>query len=326
MRYRVLGRTGLKVSELGVGGHEYRRPLPTTLGRWGEVDMEKFVRTQPERTRLIKRAIDAGANYFDPTHIEEVKSLGSALKELGVKEDTHVSIMILGLFGKMAESSRSKWRQIIIDDVEEKLKSLQMDYADILTILFPERNYSPERLTAALEVFSELKEEGGIGFFGASTHEPRFLAELMRRHDCFDMVMVRYNYHLQEAHDAIFPLAKALEVGVVVIKPFAWPYYGIPFMRFGPVEAEEGPYTPAQTGLHWILKSPEVSTVVAGMNSQAELEENQTAFTKEGQIDEGLLDRYLKAAQSTQGKQKLRKMLSDPAVDIRFFAERALSE
>ncbi|MFB0503843.1 MAG: aldo/keto reductase [Candidatus Bathyarchaeia archaeon] len=272
----------MKVSELGVGGHEYRRSLPTSLGRWGEIDMEKFTRTQPERTRLIKRAIDAGVNYFDPTHLEEVKSLGSALKELGVKEDIHVSVMVLGLFGKMAESSCSKWRQIIIEDVEEKLKSLQMNYADILTILFAERNYSPERLTAALEVFSELKEEGRIGFFGASTHEPRFLAELMRRHDCFDMVMVRYNYHLQEAHDAIFPLAKALEVGVVVIKPFAWPYYGIPFMRFGPVEAEEGPYTPAQTSLHWILKSPEVSTVVAGMNSQAELEENQTAFTKEG--------------------------------------------
>ena len=326
VRYRILGRTGLKVSELGFGGHEYRRPLPTTLGRWGEIDMEKFLRAQPERNRLIKRAIEAGVNYFDTTHEEEAKSLGLALKELRVRDDIHLSIMILGLFNKMAESPRSQYRQIIIDDVEEKLKSLQTDYADILTLLFPERNYSRERMAAALEVFKEIKEKEKIGFLGASSHEPRFLAELMRQYDCFDMVMVRYNYHLQEPRDVIFPLAKVLEVGVVVIKPFAWPYYGIPFMRFGPVEEEEGPYTPAQTSLRWILASPEVATVVAGVNSQAELEENLAAITKEAQIDEEVLDQYLKVAQSPQAKEKLRKMLRDPAIDIRYYAKRALSE
>jgi aryl-alcohol dehydrogenase-like predicted oxidoreductase len=101
MKCRVLGRTGLKVSEIGFGAHEYRRPLPTTLGRWGEIDTEQFMKTQPPR------------------------------------------------------------------------------------------------------------------------------AELMRRHDCFDTVMVRYNYHLQEAREALFPLCKALDVGVVVMKPLTWPYYGI---------------------------------------------------------------------------------------------------
>ncbi|MFQ6075159.1 MAG: hypothetical protein ACE5Z5_03335 [Candidatus Bathyarchaeia archaeon] len=60
-----MGRTGLKVSELGFGGHEYRRPLPTTLGRWGEIDLDEFMRKQPERNELIGKAIGAGINYFD---------------------------------------------------------------------------------------------------------------------------------------------------------------------------------------------------------------------------------------------------------------------
>jgi len=320
VKYRVLGRTGLNVSELGFGGHEYRRWLPR------ERDLQEFTRTQPERNRLIEKAIDSGINYFDTTHAEEAESLGLALKELGRREDIHVAIMIFRLFGRMAETPSSEWKRMIRDDVEEKLKLLDTDCADILTIIGPGDNYSPRRLTAAMEILNELKKEGKIGFIGASSHQLRFLAELMRRYDCFDTVMVRHNYHLQEARDIIFPLAKALDVGVVVMKPLAWPYYGIPFMRFGAVECKNGTYTPAQVSLRWILNSHEVSTVVPGMNSQAELEENVAAISKEDKIDETVLRKYLEAAQSPGAKEKLTEMLKDPALDMRHYAKRALAE
>jgi len=320
MKYRVLGRTKLKVSEIGLGGHEYRRWLP------GQRDMERFNLTQHERNKLIKRAVDAGINYFDTTHAEEAESLGLALKALNRRDDLHMAIMIFHLFRRMSEKPPSEWRQIIIDDIEEKLKLVNTDYADILTILDPENYYSPERLTAALEVFKELKKEGRIGFLGASSHQLSFLAEVMRRYDCFDTVMVRYNYHLQEARDVLFPLAKVLDVGVVIMKPFAWPYYGIPFARFGPVEGEQGASTPAQTCLRWILRSPEVATVVPGMNDIAELEENLGAVTiEEGEIDEKILARYLQVAQS-EGKSRLKAMLDDPCLDISHYAKRALTQ
>jgi aryl-alcohol dehydrogenase-like predicted oxidoreductase len=324
LKYRVLGRTGLKVSELGFGGHEYRRPLPTTLGRWGEIDLEKFSQTQSARNRLIKEAIGAGVNFFDATQPEETKSLGLALKELGVKNDIHVAIMILTPFSKMSKTPKSKWRQIIRDDVEKSLQLLQADYADLLNMHMPERDYSQQRLTAALEVLQELKEEGKIGFIGSSSHQPRLLGELMRKYDCFDSVMIRYNYHLQEARDVIFPLAKTLEVGVVVMKPLAWPYYGIPFTRFNP--GDGGSYTPAQHALRWILNSSEVSTVVPGMNSQEELEENVAAIIKEGNADERLLERYLQTALGSQAREKLTNMLRNPDADICYFAERALTD
>ena len=173
LKYRVLGRTRLKVSELGFGAHEYRRPLPTTLGRWGEIDGDKFTQTQPARNRLIKEAIGAGVNFFDATQPEETKSLGLALKELGAKNDIHVAIMILTPFSKMSKTPKSEWRQIIRDDVEKSLQLLQADYADLLNMHMPERDYSQQRLTAALEVLQELKEEGKIGFIGSSSHQPR---------------------------------------------------------------------------------------------------------------------------------------------------------
>jgi len=151
--------------------------------------------------------------------------------------------------------------------------------------------------------------------------------ELIRKYDCFDSVMIRYNYHLQEAREIIFPLCKALEIGVIVMKPFCWPYYGIPFMRFGPVEGEEkSPYTPAQLCLRWILRSPEVSTVVPSINAMEELEENLTALVKDDEIDEKILESYLKAAIGPEAKRKLERMLDDPAVDIRHYAKRALTD
>ncbi len=326
MKYRVLGRTGLRVSELGFGGHEYRRPLPTTLGRWGEIDLPEFMKKQPKRNELIEKALESGINYFDATQPEEAKSLGIALKEAGAREDVYVALMTLRPLSKIAGKPRGDWRRIIVEDVEEKLELLQSCYADILSVHLPEVGYSRERLTETIEALRGLKEEGSIGWIAASSHEPRFLAELIRAYDCFDSVMVRYNYHLQEAREVVFPLCKALEVGVVVMKPIAWPYYGIPFTRFGPMEKEAGLYTPIQNGIRWILNSEEVSTVVPGMNDQRELEENVEAIERDEKIDEKLLERYLEAAQGPRAREKLEEMLNDPSVDIRHFAQRALKE
>lgn len=137
--------------------------------------------------------------------------------------------------------------------------------------------------------------------------------------------MVRYNYHLQEANEVLFPLCKALNVGVVIMKPLSWPFYGIPFTRFSPQEEQDSILTPVQVCIRWILASPEVSTVVPSINSLNELQENIEAITKEGQIREEVLAYHLALAKSPLGRERLTKMLQDPAVDIRHFAKRALA-
>jgi predicted aldo/keto reductase-like oxidoreductase len=108
------------------------------------------------------------------------------------------------------------------------------------------------------------------------------------------------------------------------MKPIAWPYYGIPFTCFGPMEKQEGPYTPEQTSIRWILNSDEVSTVVPGMNDKKELAENFEAIERDEKIDEKLLNWYLEAAQGSRAKEKLERMLNDQSLDIRYFAKRAL--
>lgn len=325
MKYRLLGRTGYRVSELGFGGHEYRRPLPTTLGQWGNLDPDQFQKGQAHRNHLIKRAIDAGINFFDATQPEEHQSLGLALKEANARERVYVAIMILRPFDRMRDQSIGTWQQFLYDDIKEKLALLQSNYADILNLHMPEINFSRKRLTAALEVIDSLQREGKVRKLGASSHHPRFLAEMIRKYDCFDSVMVRYNYHLQEARDVLFPLCKAYEIGIVIMKPFAWPYYGIPFTHFCPKPIDSTTLTPAQASLRWILTAPEVSTVVPGVNSERELDENVDTFIEKDWTPQ-TLEQSLQVAQSEKARSILEELVNDSAVDLQYFAKRAIRE
>jgi aryl-alcohol dehydrogenase-like predicted oxidoreductase len=139
--------------------------------------------------------------------------------------------------------------------------------------------------------------------------------------------MVPYNYRLQEGREALFPLCVALDVGVVVMKPFSWPYYGLSFVNFHPDEMKTKGYTPSQTSLRWILESPEVSTIVPATNNIDELKENLAIFAEQHEVDEDVLRRCLEIAQSPRGRDKLRALSEGPARgrnDIKNYAKRAL--
>ncbi len=336
MKYRTLGRTGLKVSELGLGGHEYERILSAAhfagKRKFEEpVDIEELLETQGPRNELIKKAIDIGVNFFDTGQIEEPQSLGLALEALGRRKDVYIAAEAMSPVKRLKEIPRARWREAVIEGVEGRMKLLRTKYIDVYNVHMPESDYSRDRFEAVIEVLKEVKEQGQIGAIGAACHLPSFLAELIRKYDCFDVVTVPYNYHLQEARHALFPLCKAFEIGVVVMKAFCWPYYGISFNNFCPPDLETGGNTPNQTSLRWVLRSPEVSTIIPGTNTIAELEENLAAITKKGKVDEGVLRRCLELAQSQKGKEKLRELKGQEEIErtrryIRGYAQRALAE
>jgi len=335
MQYRVLGRTGWKVSELGLGGHEYTRFLnpyhfPGKRKPEELIGSEQLLATQRPRTELVRKAMDAGVNYFDTGIVEEAQSLGLALKSLGRRKDAYIAAETMRPVAKLEEFPKSRWRDAILEGVEERLRVLQTDHIDIFNVHELAGDYSRDRFEFVIDVLKEIKDQGKIGAIGAAEHQPRFLAELIRKYDCFDSVMIPYNYHLQEAREVLFPLCKALNIGIVVMKPFCWPNYGIPFFHFCPPALETGRNTPAQISLKWILRSPEVSTIVPGTNTIAELDENLSTFSREGKIDERVLRRCLEIALSPQGKEKLRKLCEEEEIarvrfHIRGYARRALA-
>jgi len=211
MKYRVLGRTGFKVSELGLGGHEYARFLnpvhyPGERKPEEEVSPEELSASQAQRNELIEKAIDAGVNYFDTGLVEEAQSLGLALKTLGRRKDVHIAAETLWPVRRMKDIPKSKWRDAVSEWVGRRLRVLQTDHIDVFNVHTPEDNYSPERFEVVIEGLKEIKDEGTIMAIGAASHELRFLAELIRKYDCFDSIMIPYNFHRQEAREVLFPL------------------------------------------------------------------------------------------------------------------------
>ncbi|MBS7609096.1 aldo/keto reductase [Candidatus Bathyarchaeota archaeon] len=227
-------------------------------------------------------------------------------------------------FRKFKNNPKHKWRDLILEEMEERLKFLHTDYVDLFNIHLSEDNYSQEFLCYMIDLLKELKSQEKIRSIGASSHDPCFLGEIMRNYDCFDSVMVRYNYYLKDAKNELFPLCKKLNVGVIVMKPISWPYYGIPFTYFCKEKYFAGAYTPVQTALKWILSSPEVSCVAPSVNSIDELEENIQAFEREDPINEETLQKCLQCALSSDGKEILHKLVFHPYKDISAYAKRAL--
>jgi len=332
MKYRVLGRTGLKVSELGMGGHEYARHLNLSHFRGDReleepVGVDELLETQDPRTNLIKEAISSGINYFDTTLIEEAQSLGLALETLGKRDEVHLTAEVISPFKRIEGSTKSALMRAMASGVEGRLKILRTDRIDVFNLHMPEDGYSREKFEAFIEALRWLRDEGKIGAIGTTCHQPRFLAELIREHDCFDVVTVPYNYHLRDTREVLFPLCQEREIAFVAMKPFCWPYYGVPITYFEPESLPEGAKSASQTSLRWIMESPEVCTIIPGVNTLAELKENASAFERDDGADEDILELCLNRALSLEGKAILRNLAQDEGVrrDIHAYASRVLS-
>ena len=192
MEYRVLGKTGLKISTLGFGG------IP-------------IQRIDAAGTRvLMKKMAEAGINYIDTARGYTVSEsyLGEALE--GIRDK-----FIL------ATKSMSRTKGAMAADIETSLKNLRTDYIDLYQV----HNPTPDQLDqvcaegGALEALLEAKAAGKIGHIGVTAHGTQ-TAEKALELDWVETVMFPYNIVETQGEPLI---EKCLEknVGFIVMKPLA---------------------------------------------------------------------------------------------------------
>ena len=192
MEYRVLGKTGLKISRLGFGG------IP-------------IQRIDAEGTKALMHQLKAaGVNFIDTARGYTVSEeyLGYALE--GIREDFVI-----------ATKSMARTKEAMAADIEVSLKNLRTDHIDLYQV----HNATPEQLQqvvapgGALEALLEAKAAGKIGHIGLTSHSLDTFKMALKM-DWVETFMFPYNIVETQAEKLIAQCAKC-NIGFIDMKPLA---------------------------------------------------------------------------------------------------------
>ena len=306
MPYRRLGRAGIKVSALSLGGW-------TTFG--SSIDDDDVTKA------IIHRAFDAGINFFDIADVyakgEAERRMGAVLRHL----PRHELVLSSKVFWPMSDdiNDRGLSRKHIVESVEKSLKRIGTDYLDVY---FCHRFDDETPVDETARAMDDLIRQGKILYWGTSEWTG---AQLRDVHTLADKRLLdgpiveqpQYSLMAREKFEGdVLPAAKALGMGLVVWSPLASGVLtgkyddGIPagsrldriewlretFLRdeqreqvkkFGALAAEVG-VSRTRLALAWALSRLGVSSVITGASSVEQLEENLGAL--EVVVDDGLRD------------------------------------
>jgi aryl-alcohol dehydrogenase-like predicted oxidoreductase len=210
VEYRVLGRTGVKVSPLCLGAMMF--------GGWGNPDHDDSV-------RIIHRALDAGINFIDTADVysrgESEEIVGKALAD-GRRDDV---VLATKVHGDMAESpnDRGNSRRWIIREVENSLRRLKTDWIDLYQIHRPEADTDIEETLSAL---TDLVRAGKVRYIGSSTFPASQIVEAQwvsrdRRLERFATEQPPYSMLARGIESDVLPSCLRHGIGVIPWSPLA---------------------------------------------------------------------------------------------------------
>jgi len=204
MRTRILGKTGIEVSELAFGSL-----FTSSLGPGFE-----------ESRAAVRKAFELGINYFDtaPAYANSEEILGSILA------DVRAPFVLSTKLGGRPKPFDPRNAQQLLDSVKESLRLLHREVIDILFVHEPDRPLQydwwsdPESAYGpVIDVLEKLKKDGVIRFTGLGGTTATEMAHLIRS-DRFDVVLTAFNYSalFRETTLEVFPDAKARNMGIVL--------------------------------------------------------------------------------------------------------------
>ena len=301
MRYHLLGRTGLYVSELCLGTMTYGGGK----GIWESIGSLQ----QDAVNEQVKFALDAGINFIDTANVYSTgKSemlLGQALKTLGLPREQ--LIVATKSTGSMDETpnGRGQSRHHMFSAVEASLKRLQLDYIDLYQL----HGFDPlTPFEESLSALNDLVRSGKVRYIGlcnmAAWHIMKSLGVSEQKGFAkFVSVQAYYTIAGRDLEREIVPLVEDQKLGLMVWSPLAGgllsgKYRGaddkgpsgarraafdfplvdkerafkcVDLMR--PL-AQQRQVSVAQIALAWILSKPFVSSVIIGAKSMDQLRDN----------------------------------------------------
>lgn len=184
---RILGKTNLKINEIGIGGIPIQRL------------------NQKEVNQIVKELIFCGINFIDTArgYSNSEELIGEAIKN---DRDKFI----------IATKSMSRTYEAMQNDIQISLEKLQTSYIDIYQLHNVPVN---ENIDGALKALLEAREQGIVKHIGVTTHSVEALEKFVKS-PVFETIQFPYNIVETQA-EGIFEKAKNNNIGVIVMKPLA---------------------------------------------------------------------------------------------------------
>jgi len=293
MRYKKLGRTGLKVSEICLGTMTFGDQVSET-----------------EAINIMRSAMAAGVNFFDTADMyvggKSEQIVGKALK--GERDSVVLASKVGNRMGPGANDIGLS-RKHIMKAIEDSLRRLETDYLDLYYVHLPDYDTPIEE---TLRILDDLVHQGKVRYIACSNFRAWQLCKALWVSDVhnlarFDCIQSPYNLLTRDIEYEMLPLCASEGVGVSVYNPLAAglltgkhdptkpPAEGTRFAleslgpmyyerywsasnfeavaRLKEITSEHG-RSLTQFSLAWILSSEVVTSAICGASSVKQLEQN----------------------------------------------------
>jgi len=190
----VLGKTGLTVTKLGLGGIPIQRV------------------NERQAVEMVAHAIERGMNFIDTSraYTTSERRIGKALQRTGKKV-------------VVASKSHGRTSNTILRDLETSLRELHLDYIDLYQAHFVRDEQMYAQVISpggALEGLRKAREEGLIGHIGITSHSLDLLGRILDD-GLFETIMVCFSLLEPKAQEVIIPKAREKNIGLIAMKAFS---------------------------------------------------------------------------------------------------------
>jgi len=310
MKYNLLGNTGLKVSELCLGTMTFGGQ-----GMWTAIG----ALPQDEANELVKQSVDAGINFIDTANVYSEglseKMTGQAIRDLGLKrDDLVIATKVRGTIGTGINNS-GLTRKHILQQANESLTRLNMDYIDLYQI----HGFDPlTPIEETLEALDSLVKSGKVRYIGCSNLAAwqimKALGVSAQQHLAkFVSLQAYYTIAGRDLEREVVPMLLDQKLGLMVWSPLAGGFLSGKYTReanaeegrrvnfdFPPVNKDKAfdiidvmqeiavakDVTVPQIALGWLLHQPVVTSVIIGAKRPEQLQDNLKAIDLKLTADE----------------------------------------